>query len=135
MLTHGCAISTPKSPWPASEARPEPSGLEEPASPSVSSRRTEYRAKKQRATTSPECPALVKRITVRFLRADIVAVLRFIADEAGLNLVVDGDVRGSVTVDLRDVTVGAALDALSKNYGLVADIERCILNAHLPSTR
>ena len=132
---HGCASSTAKSSWPTYQERPEPSDLEKTETPPASSRRTEFLAKKHRVTNPPKCPALAKRLTVRFLRADIVAVLRFIADEAGLNLVVDGNVRGSVTVDLRNVTVGAALDALSKNYGLEADIERCILNAHLPSDR
>lgn len=83
-----------------------------------------------RASVHDRCAPLERRITIAVRRADLVSVLTFIADEAGLNLVVDSDVRGIVTTDLRDVTVHAALEALMNTYDLEAAIEGCILSAH-----
>lgn len=52
--------------------------------------------------------------------ADIHTVLRFIADYADLNLVVDDSVQGKVTVRLKNVTWQDALSAVLASKGLGA---------------
>lgn len=52
--------------------------------------------------------------------ADIHTVLRFIADYAHLNLVVDDRVQGTVTVRLKNVTWQDALSAVLASKGLAA---------------
>lgn len=60
--------------------------------------------------------------------ADIHSVLRFIADYADLNLVVDDSVKGTVTVHLRNVTWQDALAAVLASKGLGATVNGSILS-------
>jgi len=83
-------------------------------------------------TTSPQAPLPVKEkleeltlspieeeikepeklYTLSFRKADIHEILTVLSRKSKLNIVVDPDVRGEVTVDLKDVTLGKALDCL-----------------------
>ncbi|HZR81323.1 MAG TPA: type IV pilus secretin PilQ [Candidatus Binatia bacterium] len=59
-----------------------------------------------------------RRISLEFKDADILNVLRIIADVANKNIVATDDVKGRVTIVLRDVPWDQALDILLKSTGL-----------------
>ena len=59
-----------------------------------------------------------RRISLEFKDADILNVLRIIADVAHRNIVATDDVKGSVTIVLYDVPWDQALDILLKSTGL-----------------
>lgn len=59
-----------------------------------------------------------KRITIDVKDADILNVLRLIADVSKLNVVASDDVRGKVTMKLRDVPWDQALEEILKVKGL-----------------
>jgi len=62
---------------------------------------------------------LQQRVTLDFKNADLQDVLRLIADRAGLNLLMNpAEVRGAVTLQLRDVPLGAALESILKTNRL-----------------
>jgi type IV pilus secretin PilQ/predicted competence protein len=58
-----------------------------------------------------------------FKDIDIKDLFRFIADISGLNVILDPNVRGSVTLKLTDVPWDQALDLITKNEGLGYTIE------------
>jgi type IV pilus assembly protein PilQ len=60
----------------------------------------------------------VKLITLDFKDADVVNVLRLLGAEGGRNIVVGDDVKGKVTVALRNVTWEQALDTVLEARGL-----------------
>ena len=59
-----------------------------------------------------------KVYTLSFRKADVHEILTIISRESKLNISVDPDVRGEVTVDLREVTLGKALECLLTPLGL-----------------
>ena len=59
-----------------------------------------------------------KLYSLSFREADIHEILTVLARESKLNIVVDYDVMGKVTVDLKEVTLGSALDCLLAPLGL-----------------
>jgi type IV pilus secretin PilQ/predicted competence protein len=59
-----------------------------------------------------------RRISLEFKDADLLNVLRIIADVAQKNIVATDDVKGRVTIVLRDVPWDQALDILLKSTGL-----------------
>lgn len=135
VLAAACGHTAPsKLPWtPASDSAERTVGSTAPAPHRASApppMRPQRRRSRDVASASKEqCAPLRRRVSIRVSRADLVSVLTFIAEEAGLNLVIDSDVRGVVTTDLRNVSVQAALDALMKTYDLDAVIEGCVLSA------
>ncbi|MFH1809637.1 MAG: pilus assembly protein PilQ [Pseudomonadota bacterium] len=66
-----------------------------------------------------------KRVTLDVQRADIHNVLRLLAEDAGINLILDDKVQGQVTLRLRNVRWDHALKVVlqSKNLGSVWDGE------------
>jgi MSHA biogenesis protein MshL len=56
--------------------------------------------------------------TLSFRKADIHEVLTVLSRESKLNIIVDPDVSGEVTVDLKGVTLGKALDCLLTPLGM-----------------
>ena len=58
-------------------------------------------------------------ISLDFTNADIHNVVRFIADVSGVNIVVAGDVMGTVTIKLKDVPWDMALDVILKDKNLM----------------
>ena len=58
-------------------------------------------------------------ISVEFINADIKSVLMFLADIGGFNLVINGDVKGNITVKLKDVTWQSAMETILAEYDLV----------------
>jgi len=59
-----------------------------------------------------------KLYSLSFREADIHEILTVLARESRLNMVVDSDVTGKITVDLKDVTLSRALDCLLTPIGL-----------------
>lgn len=62
-------------------------------------------------------------ITMDFKDIDIKDFFRFIADLSGMNLILDPDVKGSVTVKLTEVPWDQALDLVCRMNGLGYEIE------------
>jgi type II secretory pathway component HofQ len=67
---------------------------------------------------SPALAAPPPRLTIEVARADIHNLLRLIADVSRLNIVVGEDVRGTVSLHLRNVPWTDALDAVLASLGL-----------------
>lgn len=67
--------------------------------------------------------APVKKITIDVVDADIVNVLRLFADVSGKNFVVDEEVKGRVTIKLKNVPWDQALSVVlaTKDLGMVRD--------------
>ena len=55
-----------------------------------------------------------KLITLDVKDMEIADVLRMIADQSGLNILTSKNVQGKITIDLEDVDMEAALDAILK---------------------
>jgi len=58
-----------------------------------------------------------KRVNMRLKDADLVNVIRFIADITGENIIVSEDVKGKVTLNLRNVPWEQALDTILRSRG------------------
>src|SRR5438128_9280660 len=75
----------------------------------------------------PQTQGLNATFDVNFRDAPLVAVLTTLAQYVGLNAVIPPDVIGNVTVDLRNVTLAQALDAILPPRGLQHTIEGNLL--------
>src|SRR5262245_19962177 len=58
-------------------------------------------------------------ITVEYKDADLTSVLRSLALTYKLNLLTGPDIKGKVTINLQEITVEKALDAILKSNGLL----------------
>lgn len=72
------------------------------------------------------------RISLDLKDADIRDVLRTFARLQHFNLVIDPDVKGSVTVRLVDVRWEQALDVILRSNGLSSEVERTIVRITTP---
>ncbi len=59
-----------------------------------------------------------RRIELDFVNADIHNIMKFIAEVGQVNIILSDDVKGSVTMHLRDVPWDQALDVIAKAKGL-----------------
>jgi type IV pilus secretin PilQ/predicted competence protein len=75
------------------------------------------------ASSAPAPSSGDKLISLDFKDADVVNLLRILAAESGRNIVVGDDVKGRVTISLRNVTWEQALDTILEVRGL-AKVER-----------
>ncbi len=66
----------------------------------------------------PQAPNGSKLITLDFKDADVINVLRLLGAEGGRNIVVGDDVKGKVSVSLRNVTWEQALETILEARGL-----------------
>ncbi len=57
------------------------------------------------------------KVSLNLKNADLVDVLRLVAIQSGMNLVTNDKINGKVTLTLRNVSVGSALDAMLKVNG------------------
>ena len=101
------------------------------------------------SATTPPAPASegqirsttngTKLLTLDFKDADVVNVLRLLAAEGGRNIAVGDDVKGKVTVSLRNVTWDQALDTILEARGLAkiekAGVIRIVSNEQLAKER
>lgn len=60
------------------------------------------------------------KITIDVMNADVVNVIRLIGDVGGINIVVSDDVKGKVTIKLKNVEWRAALGVILKANGAAA---------------
>ncbi|HOJ52413.1 MAG TPA: hypothetical protein PLG80_08200 [Syntrophales bacterium] len=59
------------------------------------------------------------RITVDFQKADIRAVFRLLAEQTGRNIVLSPEVKGEVTLTMKNVPWEKVIDTIAETYGLV----------------
>jgi type IV pilus assembly protein PilQ len=69
------------------------------------------------AQATPRETVAQKRVNMRLKDADLVNVIRFIADVTGENIIVSEEVKGKVTVNLRNVPWEQALDTILRSRG------------------
>jgi type II secretory pathway component GspD/PulD (secretin) len=74
------------------------------------------------------------RISLDVKDADIRDVLRSFGELAGVNIAIDPEVRGSVTVRLTDVRWEDALDVILRSNGLAAEGDLRILRVGTPAS-
>jgi MSHA biogenesis protein MshL len=76
-------------------------------------------AEKVSAITGPQSIPVKERLyTLSFREADIREILTVLSKKSELNIIVDPDVKGEVTVDLKEVMITKALDCLLNPLGL-----------------
>lgn len=80
----------------------------------------------------PEPPPAASRppqtISLSLREADLVEVLRSFAVLGGFNLVIDPAVKGTVTVELKDVRWELALAVILRTHGLAAEIDGTVVS-------
>ncbi len=108
-------------------ARPTPSSS--PPRPTPTPRRS--RVAGIRVPHRPLAPG--DRISLDLKDADLRDVLRSFGQLAKLNLVIDPEVRGSVTVRLRDVRWEDALDVILRSNGLASIQEDTLVRVGTPA--
>ena len=109
----------------ASTPAPGPDAIRSPAAP-VHAAAEPVRAPVRpivvaQASTAPAPPAAgngSKLITLEFKDADIINLLRILSAESGRNIVAGDDVKGKLSVSLRNVTWEQALDTILEVKGL-----------------
>jgi type II secretory pathway component GspD/PulD (secretin) len=82
----------------------------------------------------PVVMAEPSKIALYFKNADIKDVLRALADQAGVNLMIDTQVSGMITIHLSKVTFTEALNVICKNNGLTYDKENNVYHVSVPDT-
>ena len=76
-----------------------------------------------------------EKISLSLRDADLVEVLRSFAKLSGLNLVLDPEVHGSVTVELHEVPWDQALAVILKTHRLALEIDGNLWTAARPASR
>jgi type IV pilus assembly protein PilQ len=71
------------------------------------------------APAMPPAPAGPRLISLDFKDADVVNLLRILAAESGRNIVIGEDVKGKMSITLRNVPWDLALDTVMESRGLV----------------
>lgn len=79
----------------------------------------ETSAEKVSIAPGPQSTSIKEKLyTLSFRKADIQEILTVLSRKTELNIIVDPDVKGEVTVDLKEVTLTKALDCLLTPLGL-----------------
>jgi type IV pilus secretin PilQ/predicted competence protein len=76
--------------------------------------------RKYRITGDPE--VFSKPVTMNFQGISVQNVFRLLGEQAGLNIMLGDDVRGTVTMHLRDVPLGQVIDHILQSHGLDRDL-------------
>jgi type IV pilus secretin PilQ/predicted competence protein len=88
------------------------------------------------ADERPSAPANPsKKITLQTAKGEISDVLRMVAEQGGLNLVVGPEVKGQVSVYLEDVPVQIALKSIAVNNGFNYTVEHDVITVSRPPER
>jgi type IV pilus assembly protein PilQ len=122
------APSTPpaeKVPAPAAAPAPRATvaAVAQPSAEPVAAPRPEVQVAQAQPAPPPARPSGEKLISLDFKDADIINLLRILAAESGKNIVAGDDVKGKVSVTLRNVTWEQALDTILETRGL-AKVEK-----------
>ena len=123
-LLLGTACATPHPLPPAPPAPP-------PAPPAVQRPLPELPVTQVEEEVAKVVPRKLFTLSVR--NADIREVLLAFATQTDINLVIDPDIKGNVTVDLKRVTLEEALDALLSPLGLTYRREGSLLRVASPA--
>jgi type IV pilus assembly protein PilQ len=82
----------------------------------------------QGGKTSGAAPVYTgQRISLDFQQADLIDVLRLIAEVSGMNIITSPEVTGRVTTRMVNVPWDQALDAILKTFGLGKEVEGTII--------
>jgi type II secretory pathway component HofQ len=84
----------------------------------------ESRAEEKKEAEGEETSWQGERISLSLREADLRDVLLSFAELAEVNMVIDPDVQGTVTVELKDVPWDQALSVILKSHGLGMEISR-----------
>jgi type IV pilus assembly protein PilQ len=107
---------------------------ESPASPPSASGAARWRVMDPTPPSPPfVLAATAMPISLSVKDADLVEVVRSLVRIAGLNLVVDPGVRGTVTAELRDVPWDRALAVILKTNGLAMELDGRIVTVATPA--
>ncbi len=79
----------------------------------------------------PAAPG-AKRVTLQTAKGEISDVLRLVAEQGGLNLVIGPEVKGEVSVYLEDVDVQRALKSITLNNGFAFTVEGGVISVSKP---
>ena len=119
---------TAASPAPAKAVVPAPAALPVPAPPAAPEKVVQKTVKNKKANSSSEDitgPSIVripkytgKKVSLDFQDADIINVLRLLAEVSKLNMIIGEGVKGKVTIKMLDVPWDHALDVILKIKGL-----------------
>ena len=114
------ALDAPKAAQsPAAERKPEaPLAIASGAATGLPVRAPVLLAQAPSTPATPPAPNGSKLITLEFKDADIINLLRILGAEGGRNIVAGDDVKGKVSVSLRNVTWDQALDTILEVKGL-----------------
>jgi type IV pilus assembly protein PilQ len=74
-----------------------------------------------------------KKITIDLQEADIVNVIRLLGDVSGMNVVIDEEVAGNVTIKLKNVPWDQALDVILRTKSLGKEVKGGIIRIALQS--
>lgn len=124
LLLLGTACATPQPP-------PSPRPVPAPAPPAVQRPLPELPVTQVEEEVAKVVPRKLFTLSVR--NADIREVLLAFAKQTDINLVVDPDIQGNVTVDLKRVTLEEALDALLSPLALAYRREGSLLRVARPA--
>jgi len=80
------------------------------------------------AARTETLPGLSKRISVDLRQIDILAVMKFLAEEGELNIVTGKNVGGRVSLSLKDVSIRDVLDIISLSYELSYVVQNGIIH-------
>ncbi len=121
------AEATPLKPQPVEnkkEAEPEPKMAKEPQAKPQQQQEDKF---KPRVIQAAEEKYSGEIISLKFKDADLRDVILFLADFAGLNVIFDPEVRGTITLNLQDVPWDQALEIILKQHKLGKVIEGNVL--------
>ena len=122
--------ATPRAPAPALAAEPKPAPTDaKPTGPAVVAQAPTTPVTPAPVTPAPVTPAPAvqpplatngqRLISLDFKDADVVNLLRILAAESGRNIVIGEDVKGKMSITLRNVPWELALDTVMDSKGLV----------------
>jgi type IV pilus assembly protein PilQ len=106
------------------EAEPEPKMAKEPQAKPQQQQEDKF---KPRVIQAAEEKYSGEIISLKFKDADLRDVILFLADFAGLNVIFDPEVRGTITLNLQDVPWDQALEIILKQHKLGKVIEGNVL--------
>ncbi|MEA1912804.1 MAG: secretin N-terminal domain-containing protein [candidate division WOR-3 bacterium] len=94
------------------------------------------KVKKEELEVTAPTPPLIKRgeISMRLENADLITVLRSIAQYSGMNMIIGDEVTGSITVELKNVDWEKALDLILRTKGYTYVIEINVIRVGMAET-
>ncbi|HSE91959.1 MAG TPA: AMIN domain-containing protein, partial [Methylomirabilota bacterium] len=105
-------------PIPPAQAPKAPAQVREPGVPAAAVREAPAPVRIAQAQAAPAPAGTGRPISLEFKDADVVNLLRILAAESGRNVVIGEDVKGKMSISLRNVPWQLALDTILEARGL-----------------